>query len=116
MKRMLAALMLVIVTAAVGCVDSAHVDKGGGETAVLVQENGRITGRIDVGGHVVNSGGKKAKDVVLYFKFFQDGAVFLEDRLLAGDISAGTSKSFNGSFFGRPVTGVFTWEYRIEWD
>lgn len=116
MKKMLATLVLVMLTAIVGCLSGPQVDKGGGESAVLEQVDGLNTGRIDVSGHVVNSGGAKAHDVVLYFKFYQDGTLFLEDTLLLGDISAGASENFSGAFFSAPVTGVFTWEYRIDWD
>jgi len=116
MKKMLAALVLVMLTAMSGCLEGPQVDKGGGESAVLEQLNGKNTGRIDVSGHVVNSGWSRAKDVVLSFKFFEAGKVFLEGKLRVGDIAAGDSANFNGSFFGPPVNGVFTWEYRIDWD
>jgi len=116
MKKMIAALVLVMLTATVGCLEGPQVDKGGGESAVLAEVNGQLTGRIDVSGHVVNSGGRRAGDVVLSFKFFEADKVFLEDKLRVGDIAAGDSTNFSGSFFGPPVKGVFTWEYRIDWD
>lgn len=116
MKKLLAAMVLVVLTAAVGCLSGPHVEKGGGESAVLEQLDGKNTGRIDVQGHVVNTGGRKAFDVVLSFKFFEAGNVILEEKLRIGDIDAGSSESFSGSFFAPPVKGVFTWEYRIDWD
>ncbi len=116
MKKLLAALVLVMLAATVGCFSGPQVDKGGGESAVLEQLNGKNTGRIDVQGHVVNTGGTRALNVELFFTFFQDGTVFQQEKLRIGTMSAGTSKSFSGTFFGPPVTGVFTWEYRIEWD
>ena len=116
MKRTIAALLLMMVAVMAGCGEGPHVDKGGGETAVLEVNNGRPTGRVDVLGHVVNSGGSKARDVELTFQFFQDGVLYLEGKLLIGDVSSGTSKSFGGAFFGPPVTGAFSWDYRIDWD
>lgn len=116
MKKMFAALVLVMLTAMVGCFSGPQVDKGRGESAVLEQSNGLNTGRIDVSGHVVNSGGARARDVVLYFKFFDAGTLFLEETLLLGDIAAGSARDFSGAFFGTPVTGAFTWEYTIDWD
>lgn len=116
MNKKLATLVLVMLTAMVGCLSGPQVDKGGGESAVLEQVDGLNTGRINVSGHVVNSGGAEAHDVVLYFKFYQDGTLFLEETLLLGDISAGNSEDFSGTFFGATVTGVFTWEYEIDWD
>lgn len=116
MRRMLAMVVLVMLTATVGCFSGPQVDKGGGESAVLELLNGRITGRIDVSGHVVNSGGRKAQNVHLYFKFYEGGVLFMENDLRIGDILAGESKNFSGTFVGPAVLGVFTWEYRIEWD
>jgi len=112
MYRMLAALMLVLVTTMSGCSASPHVEMGGGESVVLTPG----TGQIDVQGHLVNTGDAKARDVELFFKFSQNGVVYLEKKILLGNIHAGDSSSFNGVFFGPPVTGVFGWEYRIEWD
>lgn len=118
MRRIFAGLVLVMLATMSGCVKEAHVEKGGGETAVLVlDERNRITGAIDVDGHVVNLGGRTAKDVVVYFKFYDDGTLYLEDDLLLGDISGGSSASFSGRFNGKQVkASTFTWEYRIEWD
>lgn len=116
MKKLLGALALVMFSATVGCLSGPHVVKGGGESVVPEQLNGRYTGNIKVSGHVVNSGGSKAQDVILTFKFFQDGTSYLEGKLRVGDISAGSTAEFSGTFFGPPVKGVFTWEYRIEWD
>lgn len=118
MKRMVAALMLVMTTALAGCSDGPHVDKGGGERVVLEQDaNRHLTGRVDVQGHVVNSGGRKAKDVSLQFTFFQGGTLYLEGEVQLGDIDAGDSRSFSATFYGPPVTVTpFTWDYRIEWD
>ena len=51
------------------------------------------------------------------FKFFQDGNLYLEDKLLLGDIPGGGSENFSGTFYGPPVdAATFSWEYRIEWD
>lgn len=117
MKRILAILALAVLAATIGCSNGPHVDKGGGESAVLELENGQPTGRIDVRGHVVNTGGVKALDVVLRFKFYEAGVLYLEEKLLLGDISAGGSASFSGTFFGPAVDpDAFSWEYRIEWD
>jgi len=115
---MFAGLVLVVLAAMSGCVKDAHVVKGRGESAVLEQKNDVSTGGIDVRGHVVNEGGRTAKDVVVYFKFFDAGTIFLEEQLLLGDISAGSSGNFSGTFFGpaRVDPATFTWEYRIDWD
>ena len=117
MKRMVAALALVLFTAMIGCSEGAHVEKGGGETAVLELKNNQPTGRIDVRGHVVNTGSNKANDVVLYFKFFEGGTLYLEEQLRLGGITVGATKEFSGAFYGKVVKAdTFTWEYRIEWD
>ena len=117
MKRMLAALALVLLTATIGCTDGAHVEKGGGETVVLDQNNNQYTGRIDVRGHVVNTGKNYAKDVVLYFTFYQGGTLYLEGKFLLGGVAVGASKDFSGSFYGPVVNpSTFSWQYRIEWD
>jgi hypothetical protein len=117
MNQIFAALLLALMTTMSGCSASPEVDKGGGELAVVVLDNLRQpTGRIDVTGHVVNSGEVKAREVVLHFTFFEDGALFLEGELLVGDLPRGASADFTGSFYGPPVKGVFTWDYRIDWD
>jgi hypothetical protein len=117
MKRMLAALFLAVLTAVVGCAEGAHVERGGGEIAVQELNGTRPTGRIDVQGHVVNTGGALAESVVLHFKFYQAGTLYLEGELLLGDIRAGATADFSGSFVGPPVSAAaFTWEYGIAWD
>lgn len=117
MNQLFAALLLAIITTMSGCSASPEVEKGGGELAVVVLDDLRQpTGRIDVQGHVVNSGDVKARDVVLHFTFFDDGVLFLEGDLLVGDLPRGTSADFTGSFSGPPVKGAFTWDYRIDWD
>ena len=116
MNRLFAALVLVMVAATSGCSYSPHVDKGGGESAALLSVNGRPTGTIAVQGHVVNTGDATARDVVLSFTFFQDGVEYLQGQLLVGKLAPGESASFSGTFPGPPVHGVFTWDYRIDWD
>lgn len=117
MRRIVAGLVLVMLAATIGCVEGPNVKNGGGETAVLDLENNRTTGAIDVRGHVVNVGGVTAKDVVVSFKFFQAGNLYLEGKLLLGDIPAGGSENYSGTFYGQPVdAATFSWEFRIEWD
>ncbi len=117
MKRMMVALALVLLVAMIGCSEGAHVEKGGGESAVLELKNNQYTGRVDVQGHVVNTGVNRANDVVLTFMFYQGGALYLEGKLRLGDITVGASKDFSGTFFGPAVTpAAFTWDYRIDWD
>jgi len=114
---MFAGLVLVMLAAMIGCVKGPDVVKGGGESAVLDLENDRTTGAIDVRGHVVNVGEVTAREVVVFFKFFQAGNLYLEEKLLLGDIPGGGSENFSGTFYGPPVdAATFSWEYRIEWD
>lgn len=117
MKGILVALALAILSATIGCTEGPHMEKGGGETAVLEQKDAQYTGRIDVQGRVVNTGGTKADNVVVSFKFYQSGTLYLEGQLLLGSVGVGVSREFSGTFYGQKVKeDAFTWEYRIDWD
>jgi hypothetical protein len=112
MRRVFAALVLIL--AVVGCDGDydADVRRAGGESVTV-----DATGLINAKGTVVNTGDGKAYDVVLHFSFSRNGDVYLRQDLLLGDISHGSARSYSATFAGPPVDpATFGWDFTIEWD